>query len=178
MNSGPTTKTVEIPCYPQAVIGFRAWHWNAEALTLRALWWSHLEWTRGLNHFSCLQRHSFPDSKHNCGLHAYHALGHDIREQIRTARQHSLVERYFGGGSPDTILIGAVLAKGYLQIHEDGFRAEKMSVIAFKKPGLLDKQPASTAAEHFQVPLLGTRQLRGYAQSLGQPVPRELIPRW
>lgn len=161
--------TAELPTFSECVIGYRSW--KLADWVLSPLSFGH-PWRPGVNVSTCragersniglylttqdrpLKRHAAPDQDCTCGLHAYH----EIPEQPISF-----------DGSP--IVVGAVAAWGDLQVHYNGFRAERAQIVA-----LVEAPSLHEVAETYGVPLVPRALLASEAQRHGTPLPESLRP--
>jgi len=77
-----------------------------------------------------------------------------------------------------THIFGAVLARGKLQIHHHGFRAQEVQVIGLLRDTYyLNPFWLQRVADHYQVPLFDNiAALQEHAETLGATVPESLRP--
>jgi len=153
----------EEPLYPTAIIGYRLWLLREGSLYSRGF--GRLEWKTGLNHAVCRREagHQAPDASCECGLYAYHEP--DVMRSEKTT---------------PFVVGGAVLARGLVQIHAHGIRAEQMQIIALYLPRFASsrtRRQVARAAARYDVPVARSlRQLRRLAQRYGAPAPEQLRP--
>jgi hypothetical protein len=154
------------PLYAQAVVGYRQWLAKPSG-RLRSMGVGQTIWEPELMHARCLldpTAHDTPapTTECECGLYAWHDA--------------EMVEPYTG--SP--LVSGAVLAAGRLEVHADGFRAERMQILALALPAYATTAQARTirrASEIYSVPTVRSiAALKRLALSYAEPVPRELRP--
>ncbi len=115
------------PLIPSALYGLRAWRVvggpGAERLTgpqLAADWPTDGAWLEA----RCPRGHPAPDAGCSCGIHAWHP-------RLETARTVLATRRH---------VAGVVEATGAIELHEDGFRAERA------RPYALAATPGASAA--------------------------------
>ncbi len=158
------------------IIGFRIWPIDRANCIL--LPWSHLvqpRWVPGVNEAVC-QYHLFhkaryktripprthvaPDPDCECGLYAHH--------WPQKIQNHSSY----------LYAVGAIRGWGRVEIHGDGWRAQKAEVIALIAA---HERPARKLIERvayaYSVPVVeNTEALENFAKEYGQLVPEELRP--
>lgn len=159
----------EQPLFPHALLGFRKWQYVPKSSDLQSLT-GGLLWTKANQIASCEAAHpaargaprihSAPHQRCACGIYAYHQL------------QYVVPSNY--------CLIGAVAARGDVQLHQDGWRAAEVQVLAFyhprNRPG--DWQLALNAAEQFQIPLfVDQQQFLDFVNKVARPASPTAVPR-
>jgi len=171
-------KGKQSPLFPQAVIGYRAWLTQTDALAgimsgadpadypvrlFPLIGGRGRPWQPGENIASCDRgRHHAPNKQCHCGLYAFYKL--------RSAR------RKLGGRLGEAFgMIGAIAAAGDVQCHADGYRAEKAQIIALLASR---RNPhCEEVAAYYRVPLFhDKREMQAYVLGLAKPVPRWLRP--
>lgn len=160
---------LEAPDYTVPIIGFRKWY-----LRGTTLYSPHIHdhvWTTEQK-ARCLRfdgerklDHPSPDPTCGCGYYAY--LNIDL-------------ERVDLGHSQVGSIAGAVAALGRIVVHEGGWRAERIRIVAIAKaaaptdPGTFG---LPTAAAKLGVPLVPFEDLPGIAAEYGEPVPEDVLER-
>jgi len=149
--------------FPQAVLGYRAWQMEDNSL---APLFQGAAWRPGHNLAYCHSAgHTAPADDCHCGFNAYYQL-EDACEWVRHSKR---------------VVIGLIAAKGRLQAHHNGFRAEEAQVLALWLPAaskhdLLNWQGKRLAAR-YQVPLVSSAELQALASNYQIPaVPVSLRP--
>lgn len=106
--------------YPETLLGFRFWKIDAHRPKLYSIGLGKTTWNPGENTAGCnfYSFHASPVEKCECGLYAYH------RPDVLKTKLSPL--RFLNSHW----VFGAVIASGKVQIHADGFRAEKVQPIA------------------------------------------------
>lgn len=157
----------EEPLYPNALVGYRTWiMWGTE---LRSTGFGNHIWQPGPNRASCRraeqgsgENHPAPSPDCECGLYALHELEDDWRH------------------AAGLMVAGAVAARGRVQIHADGFRAEQMRIIALLCPQNADAAHTlrvRAVARAYGVPMVRSfEELRAIAARRGEPAPKALRP--
>jgi hypothetical protein len=159
----------EVPLVPGRVYGLRTWRvvgdHGAERLAApqRRTPWPH-GWVRA----ECAEGHAAPAAGCRCGIHAWHPR--------RGSARRVLAGRFE--------LPGIVEAEGTVEVHEDGFRAERARPYAFvrlpnRNPFLIDRLSAAYGAEVLDLrrpeELLAVCRERGLG--LGEEVVEQLLGR-
>lgn len=120
-------------------------------------------WQPGENVATCATGHAAPDSDCHCGLHAYYALP----------------DGHWGWGGTLGHVKGVVLAWGAVELHPDGFRAERMQPLCLvvEKPGRARHVLLGLVAERYGgLPVLSREEALALALEYGRSVPAGLIP--
>ena len=124
------------PTYPHALIGYRAWKVTKEG-ALKPLHQGPT-WRPGVNLAYCQgNEHVAPDSGCGCGFNAYYSL-----ESLNRLTR-------------DTV-IGAIAAKGDVELHKRGFRCESAQIIGLVDLDIGDaiySRKIARASERYQVPV-------------------------
>lgn len=164
------------------VIGYRAWRlgrlgpaWtratsiaeqaNASlALFPRVSAISREPWAPGVHVATCSRPvcDISPGPSCSCGLYAYHDVDRPARDP-----------------HPGRTVTGAIAGWGRLEVHADGFRAQRACVLALAAPpAALQtlRRDTEEVAARYGVPLVDRAQLEAEALRHGRPVPRELRP--
>jgi hypothetical protein len=151
-------KIRESVTFTAAAIGFRGWGLTEDNL-LRSTGRGWTAWRPGVNLAVC-RWHDHPHSDCGCGLYACHELSDVVS---------------FSGEAP---MIGAIAARGHIESHTDGFRAEEAVIVALATNSA-DPQLQARAvlvAAYYQVPLVAADELVAIAARYGAPVPRNQRP--
>jgi hypothetical protein len=159
--------------FDQALLGFRLWTVSEQgvlqSLTMQA------NWLPGENQAICTQgwyerRPRFPFAHHapvkrcQCGFHAYHRLD-DVREHAAGLHRTLRLD----------CVLGAVAGWGKVQVHPDGFRAERCQILALSARRLDDAPQLFIAAQRYNVEVLGLQELASPSSYQGAaPVPFDL----
>ena len=148
--------------YPTMALGYRVWKIKDNALVPL---FEGPAWRPGKNLAYCQKAaHRAPALDCHCGFNAYHDLKDAYQEA--QASQRNL----------KNLVIGAVLAKGHLEIHHSGFRAEEAQVIGLWSPQGQSEQLQALSV-YYQVSVFATSQaLEASASSLGEAVSTSLRP--
>src|SRR5688572_6682963 len=97
-------------------------------------------WSTGVNTARCARGagHTAPDTDCSCGIYAFHAMHNQLRHEP---------------------VVGAIAAWGDMEVHRDGFRAERAAVLALSGTGLGRSGDAALrrAAERYGVPIVARR---------------------
>jgi hypothetical protein len=112
--------------YPNAALGWRSWNFSADG-KLSSVAYPDWAWQPGPNRAACAKRekHQAPAQNCSCGLYAYHHWS-------KRGAEPSF--------DPNCIW-GAVAARGLIQSHYLGFRAEEMAILGFwVPPQCLDRE--------------------------------------
>jgi hypothetical protein len=129
----------EAPLVPGPLYGLRTWrvvtHDGHERLSAPQ---RGTPWTlgRGWLEATCAEAHAAPAADCRCGIHAWHPRRASARRILRSRFD----------------LPGIVEADGAVEVHEDGFRAERARPYAFvrlpgRNPFLIDRLAAAYGAE-------------------------------
>jgi hypothetical protein len=160
---------VDVPLFADRLYGLRTWCVVTEggreglAAPQRGTPWPP---GRGWTQARCDEGHAAPASGCRCGIHAWHPR--------RRAARRVLAGRFE--------LPGIVEASGAVEVHADGFRAERARPYAFvrlpnRNPFLIDRLAAAYGAEVLVLrrpeELLALCRDRGLG--LGEPVVEELL---
>ncbi|MDQ3630230.1 MAG: hypothetical protein M3417_02920 [Actinomycetota bacterium] len=152
-----------VPTYSKPVVGYRVWRVDADGrlwpravgalARLRAQ-----PWRPGDNLAECLlvhvgkAPHDAPRNDCDCGFYGWH-------EVVSIPRR-----------LPDDLVAGAISGWGDLEVHEDGFRAERARVLALgmpEKPGGIAPAGARAATVRYGVPLVPIAELAAAAAPFG-----------
>lgn len=175
-------RTLEPPTFAECVIGYRCWNINAlgQLESLRVGWCC---WARGVNHAQCelrgfgvIERHAAPQRDCSCGLYACHALEHVL--PVRRGGYPTDAACRADGVVP---VVGAVAAFGNLQVHPNGFRAERAGVVALAfLPGMGDwaRKRVARIARRYGVACVDLAELEREAHRHGAPLPESVRPTW
>lgn len=157
------------------VLGFRCW------LTLNELLWStsfnrHGPWTPGTNTAACYANyqkveHDAPHHTCRCGLYAMHQPV--INKTVR------LPTMYGPNLHRAVLIMGAIAAWGRVEVHRDGFRAEKTRVLGLARSSDLDLPSPGNLDEvacHYSVPVVDTIETLQRLVADYAPVPPALRP--
>jgi hypothetical protein len=149
--------TLDTPVYSQAALGFRAWRVLADGLGPANS--GRPMWRPGINYAYCPE-HSSVNAACQCGLYAFHE-----QEQAEAV----------SAALPGLSVIGTLAARGQLQVHHDGFRADEAVITALAlPPGVRSKTAqlhAKRMADHYQVPLVSADQLADCGRRFASAVP-------
>jgi hypothetical protein len=147
------------------VIGFRLW--RVDDAGLRSLYHDE-RWSRGRQTARCaagrLAEHAEPSPAHSCtcGIYAW----------------YEPCPRLAWAGS-DSLVGGAVVLWGQIELHGTGMRAQHVMVVALALPlthGAKRRRIASVA-DALEAEAVPARRLAAIAKRHGQPVPCQLKPR-
>jgi hypothetical protein len=148
------------------VIGFRLW--RIDDAGLRSLYHDE-RWSRGRHTARCaagrLAEHDEPSPAHSCtcGIYAW----------------YEPCPRLAWAGS-DSLVGGAVVLWGQIELHGTGMRAQHVMVVALALP--LTHGPKRrrivSVADSLEAEAVPARRLAAVAKRHGQPVPSELKPRF
>lgn len=151
---------MEASLYPQAALGFRRFQLGDDGDDFLYPITDHPPWHPDADTYAaCDRRHRAPRADCSCGLYAYH--------ELRQAQGN-----YSG-------VLAAVAARGTLQVHRDGFRAERARILALLRP---DDDPelarrVERVAQRYGVPVADTpQQLEQIAGRYARPVPVDERP--
>lgn len=134
----------DTPLVPGPLYGLRSWKVvsdrGAELLAgphRNTPWPTGGDWLAS----SCASGHSAPAAGCECGVHAWHPRAASARRVLRSRRE----------------VAGIVEADGAVELHEDGFRAERARPYAFvtspgRNPKLIDRIAATYHAEVIEAP--------------------------
>lgn len=162
------------------VIGFRQWKIGPD-LELVSAGTQAFAWGHGENVATCLggKCQSPPGKKCECGLYALHspdgfwygAKPSDSNNPFSRAALHA----FAGDGLRH--IAGVVSAWGRIEVHADGFRAEKARVVAVATSGCRrDQVLARAVAAEYGVPLIDGENLAQVALEFGSVVPEDMRP--
>ena len=184
-----------MPDLIQAVVGFR--RWRIEDGLLRSTGAGQAIWDPGVTVAECETGtdkasgdmivygdveptiHPAPAPDCGCGLYAYHDPG--IRERDQMGLGFARLAASLGGHELPVEIAGAVAAWGRIEIHEDGFRAERARVVALAlddrclaEDGREDAIRA--AGEQYGAAVVPSHALAREAYKHGIATPEELRP--
>jgi hypothetical protein len=155
------------PLIPGPLYGLRTWRVVAEdgverlAAPHRGITWPPGEWLTA----TCI-RHDAPAADCDCGIHAWHPRRDSARRALATWRE----------------VPGIVEAEGAIEVHADGFRAERGRPYALViAPGRNAEQIRRLAREYAVevVEVRGPRELLAWCAErglgMGEPVVRDLV---
>ena len=159
-----------VPLVPTPMYGLRTWRIRGESPDERlagayreaAPWPAGGHWLEA----SCTEGHGAPAPECSCGVHAWHP-------RLRAARRILASRRE---------VPGVVEARGAIEVHEDGFRAEQARPYAlFLAPGR-NAALAHRLGQAYQVPVVeaaGPDDVLGWCREhglgLGEPVVADLL---
>ena len=180
-----SVSAADIPTFSECVIGYRAWRADDEGLlwpvySRRVPWlpgvntarctrsWSHrlaLRWLwgeRDLAVFGAATKHDAPAQDCACGLYSW-------RRPMQRWFEHPAL------CTPPRI-VGAVASWGRLQVHADGFRAQRACVVTLAYPDHVPRAPSSLGriAERYRADVVPLSELEQAASRHGTPVPEAL----
>jgi hypothetical protein len=174
---GPHAETIAEP-----VIGYR--NWALRDHRLHSAFLPDVPWHEATMHATCSRKHTFrllphmtrsPASDCRCGLYAFHTPPQPVNVPREIARAEPVPTFFI---SRTSTIAGAVVAWGKIQVHEIGFRAQHMRVVALQEPSVWSKHEDPTAwemlrfaARFYRVPILDTDSLVRYAEEFGRVVP-------
>jgi hypothetical protein len=145
--------------YPQSIIGFRQWRVTENGLASVGL--GQTLWKSGVNQAYCRDGvHHAPALGCHCGWNAYH---------------DPVLPSVF---EPQTIM-GAIRARGEMQVHFHGFRSEQAEIIAlFVSPDtVVNSKWLATIASEYNAPLFkDLEEFIDYIEQFGEAVPEALKP--
>lgn len=124
-------------------LGWRVWHLDSDG-GLYSTGKGCLLWQPGVNTAHCLRtsKHQIPHQDCQCGLYAFH------QQIFANARARQT-------GGKENYIVGAVAARGTIQVHHHGFRAPESVILALIHPGgIIHGQHANLAAKRYGVPLI------------------------
>ena len=152
----PRLPVAEIPLLTHAIPGFRAWRLADGVLGPATA--GRGDWSPGTNVGVCAMghRHAVPDPDCTCGLYAFHTMHAQLSGEW---------------------CVGAIAAWGAVEVHRDGFRAERARVIALGVRNPLGHHAAalSEAAARYGVPLVDRSLLQPLALLQTAPLPVALV---
>jgi hypothetical protein len=147
--------------YIGAALGFRAWRVDIDQ-QLSSAGHGSVVWRPGINVAYCA-KHTAPANGCHCGLYAYHQL-----DTLMAATNERLV-------------CGIVAARGRVEVHELGWRAEEVSILALIAPSSgrhfhipfthHSQERIAAIAERYQVPVVGADTANSWARAYAEPVP-------
>lgn len=145
------------PDVTEYVIGYRAWRVrrNGKLVSVAA---GRMVWAPGVNDASCVCAwHAAPAGECSCGLYAFHDPP----------------------PAPSPGIVGAIKARGQLESHHDGFRAQHAEIVALVRRGRQPRRRELRAAGIYQVPLVDVQSLPVAAAEHGRPLAADQRPaRW
>ncbi len=160
----------EAPLVPSPVYGLRTWRVRGERPDERlagayrdaARWPTGGAWLEA----SCTEGHSAPAPQCSCGVHAWHPRRRAARRILASRRE----------------VPGIVEASGAIEVHEDGFRAERARPYALLLAPGRNAALAHRLGEAYQVPVVEAADaddVLGWCEEhglgLGAPVVAELL---
>lgn len=158
------------PLVPTPVYGLRTWTVSGEPPDERlagayrdaAPWPAGGAWLEA----SCKEGHSAPAPQCSCGVHAWHPRRRAARRILAARRE----------------VPGVVEASGAIEVHEDGFRAERARPHALLLPPGRNAALAHRLGEAYQVPVVEApdaaavlRWCREHGLGLAEPVVADLL---
>lgn len=173
---------MQVPDLTERVIGFRQWYprWSDED---ERYWLKPVgkpdapPWKSGPQHARCYAKHGewyapclpVVNDDCDCGFYALHDLESATEYGPRSDRQS---------------VQGVVSAWGRIAVHETGFRAEWIELMAIIVPPEVpkSKNPEShyhvykRVAEDYGVPLMEYDRAEGFAEEFGKKIPKSLYP--
>lgn len=154
-----------IPGYStQSIIGWRGWRFSEKEDALLPLAVRGPAWTPGENKATCsLQKgHTIPNLGCDCGFNAYYTPEQlDLNRLTCDSSDTEYVELK---KRKRNIIEGAIIAKGKMQLHDDGFRAEYSEIIGIIDNGL---PCINFIQEIYSVPVFSdTNELIQYTKNL------------
>jgi len=166
--------------FPNALLGYRVW--KAKDGWLHPLFAQVECWQPGANSSNCRHfDHSPPQSACSCGFHTYHHLH---RAGIEAAEVWSVAWAQLDPdfADYDFLVLGAVAAKGRVEVHEHGFRAAEAQVLGLYCPEevqltAVSAEQLQSLSSRYRVPVFySPAALEEYSQRLAKPVNAELLP--
>jgi hypothetical protein len=151
----------DAPKLKEHVVGFRLWRFKRRSRhALEALFADGKRWDRGnwIRAQGCLDHGGAPGPDCHCGFNAFHEPAAAHRQYAAQARDKDVV-------------LGAIQAKGRLEVHADGFRCEwarPIAVVRAKIPPLGNASGVQTVES--------PEELVQVALDYGSPIPSELRP--
>lgn len=124
------------------------------------------------------ERHRAPAPGCHCGLNAYHDLAVAVRAAV-VALKRGAPRGPGDGAEGSRRVVGAVVARGNLEVHPDGFRAEYARPLALWEPsgsGPHIRLRAAEVARRLGIPALGSEDLAAYGAEFAEPVAMEHRP--
>jgi hypothetical protein len=160
----------EVPVFPEVVIGFRQWLSFEDMLNPLFTCTLSQPWSFGVNTAACHKSdrnrlynanapqgppgHSAPHIDCSCGIYARH-------EVTETMRRDHIKGR----------VTGAVMAWGDIMVHRDGFRAEKVKVVALSETTQISEALLQRLASNYGVPIVPLELLALEASQYGSVIP-------
>lgn len=158
------------------VLGFRVWRQLHDPLQIVGVIFG-IEWTAGAVTAECHaggisrapvgQFHEAPLKRCSCGLHAHHELALAIKDMDTWGIHYGL--------RPNTSLVlGAVIGWGRVEVHEDGWRSQFAKPVALAREVLPQQRPnlavpvLQTLANLLDVPLVAREHLEQTAGEFGE----------
>lgn len=172
--------------YPQAIIGYRVWmyaHGELESIGMIGK-----RWLPGSNEASCVtnEDHDSPVSDCMCGLYAFHSLKWALAE--RAGREGMFSVTFWPGLSMgETIdhrpkfIVGAVCGSGRVEIHRDGWRAERAQTLALLRPPAgsatrREREVYERIAKEHSIPIADSaEELVLIAERAGDPITEDVF---
>lgn len=191
----------ETPLLTQKLVGYRCW--RTGGLLLKPRVHRLPAWSSGTNRAGCLHElvgrrwvsaklpHAIPGHKCNCGLYAYRDLATLLYMEVPEWTHERELLAGMSGGPPARIpvkqmrtggngwVLGAVVAWGRVEAHNDGFRAELMAPVALTHhpdatPSAVAKARALARGQGLRYVLFD--ELEEFASGYGAPLPEQLRP--
>jgi hypothetical protein len=109
-------------------------------------------------------RHHAPAPDCGCGFNAYHEPRGRLGTSVR--------------GGTTLMVAGAIRARGHIEVHHEGFRAQYAQPIALAYGGRDDPdgERVRQAAAEFGIAAVPLSDLLAFTQEFGHPVPQEMRP--
>jgi hypothetical protein len=169
------------------IIGYRQWYVTSD-LELRPAHKTANKWKPGVNTATCERviqtKHGdfkpkpckdTPGSDCECGLYALHDPS-DLWYGRKDKNLWSSLMVTWGGGA-DPLVSGIVVAWGKVEVHHEGFRAERARVVALALPeGKRNAAVVRAAASEYGVPCVPIDDLPRIAAEFGVTVPAGMRP--
>lgn len=169
-----------VPDSIEPLIGWRAFLLEDDRL-LSPMWrWPKQHWRPGPNHAICQldkgllprilgYRHphgaSVPASECSCGLYAFHSL--DLAKARFSSEKLRLGQR---------MVYALVKSQGDIEVHQQGFRAGEMELVALVGHSLVEDQLLQGAAAYYQVPVLAPEVAEIELNDHGSLAEESLLP--
>jgi hypothetical protein len=164
------------PDLTEKVLGFR--QFGIKDGGLRTIGVGPYFWMPGVNRARCLQRntlgdaldvpppHDAPHPECRCGLYGWH--------RPLPYWQNGQLANYKG-------VVAAILAWGRMEVHREGFRAEKAEVVLLGYDPLVGPTmfgEIAEVADTYGVDAVEIMDFEAAADELGRSIPKELLPDW
>lgn len=163
-----------VPVFSQCVVGYREWRLYAATGQLCPASFGVVDmvrrWQPGVNEAVCGKGSSHkpprPIGECTCGLHAY-------SEAQQRLGPGGVVHPALSNPELPVYIFGAVVGWGDVEVHCDGWRAEKAQIVA-----IADTQPhySELVARRYKVPLVPLSLLQAEAERHGSPLPEDVVP--